>query len=72
MDVLQNIGIESAERAFEVSFTQWGTERKPARTRKCIVMAVTRDGARRIIQSHFPRSGDYRITEQKQVRCQPQ
>ena len=68
MDVVKDTSSESGERAFEVSFTLWGTERKPARKQKCIVMALTRRGVRRILKSRFPRSGNYEIAEQRSTR----
>lgn len=63
MDVLKDASIERGDRTFEVSFTLWGSERKPARNEKRIVVAATPKGARRIVQNRYPRSGNYTVTE---------
>ncbi len=63
MVVLKDSSIERGDRTFEVSFTHWGSESRPARNEKCIVLAATRKGARRIVKKHYPRSDNYTITE---------
>ncbi len=61
MRVLRDPQVDAGDQTFECCFTLWGSERRPASRRKCLVIASSTIGARKILKKQFPRSDTYQI-----------
>ena len=63
MQALSNSAIEPGIHQFKISMTLFGTMRRPASKQIVTVLASTRNGAKRILKSFYPRSSSYEIIE---------
>lgn len=63
MHALSNSAIEPAVHQFKISMTLFGTTRRPASKQIVTVLAATKNGAKRIVKSFYPRSSSYEVIE---------
>lgn len=63
MHALSNSAIEPGIHQFKISMTLFGTMRRPAFKQIVTVLASTKNGAKRIVKSFYPRSSSYEVIE---------
>jgi hypothetical protein len=63
MHALSNSAIEPGIHQFKVSMTLFGTMRRPASKQIVTVLASTKNGAKRIVRSFYPRSSSHEVIE---------